>query len=141
MDHFFEFLKSFFVWADNNFEFLVAIAFVYWLLKGYVRWHRRFDRFTINLLRTIAVMQLLNRAGDNSGAVRLYAELIYSDELFIFTNSERAGFIMLSVELIGCNQDRLIETCNKIADHSGRCYKPLRHLWQRPAEFLKTLFH
>lgn len=141
MDAFFELLKALFAWIGDNLELVALAAFGYWLICGYVRWCRRFDRFSVNLLRVIAVMKLLNAAGDNSGAVRLYCDLIYSDDLLLFSNAERAVFIGFAAELIGCDDQRLAETCNQIAGHSGRCYQPFRHLRQRPGEFFKTLFH
>ena len=143
MDVFFEFLKAFFVWLGDNITLVVVAAFCCWLIRGYVRWCRRFDSFCVRLLRAIAVIKILVRVGDKTGAIRLFCDLIYSDDLLLFTNSERAGFIFLSDCLADCitSGGDLSETCNKIADHSGRCYHPFRHIYRCPGEFLKTLFH
>ncbi len=141
MNAFFKFAEALFEWLADNIGLLAAIAFLYWLISGYIRWCRRFDRFSILLLRTLADMHLLINSGNELAALRLYNELIYSSDLLIFSDAERAKFILFSEKLIGAKGDRLREVQREIADHCGRCHTPFRHLPQCPGEFLKTLFH
>lgn len=141
MDTFIKFAEALFAWLADNIGLLAIIAFFYWLICGYVRWCRRFDRFGANLIHTLADIHLLICGGNEIAALRLYNELIYSPDLLIFTNSERAKFILFSEKLIGAKGDRLREVQREIADHCGKCHTPFRHLIQCPGEFLKTLFH